>query len=237
MTRVDALKSAPPKQQERIPLVLTYHPLILPARNIILRHFKTLQEDPATNAIFNPSTTPICSFRRDRSIGNGIVKSSLPSSSRIEDNPVPFQTVPCKRPRCKTCAHVNGTSSITGPRGRFNIRGQYQCTTTNLIYCITCSRCGKLYIGETKRRLADRFTEHLRSVRLRTPGLAVAQHFSMPSHCSKDMSVFVMTTTSSDTQRRSLEQRLIFKLGTLNPDGLNVEFTAFVPPPTCRHSP
>ena len=29
------------------------------------------------------------------------------------------------------------------------------------IYCITCTLCNKLYIGETGRRLGDRFREHL----------------------------------------------------------------------------
>eukprot|EP00061_Rhincodon_typus_P016364 g44547.t1 len=34
-----------------------------------------------------------------------------------------------------------------------------------MVYCIRCSRCGLLYIGETKRRLGDHFVEHLCSVR------------------------------------------------------------------------
>ena len=32
------------------------------------------------------------------------------------------------------------------------------------MYCITCTLCKKLYIGETGRRLGDRFREHLRDV-------------------------------------------------------------------------
>ena len=226
VTRSDAMKQAPPKKQHRIPLVLTYHPLNLAARDILLKHFKTLQDDPATSPIFDPSTTPLCSFRRDRSIGNHLVRSSLPATTHTTDN-VPYRTAPCQRPRCKTCAHINGTSSINGPRGRRHINDHYTCTTTNLVYCITCTRCGQLYIGETRRRLADRFTEHLRSVRLNQRGLAVAQHFSTAPHCTEDMSVCVVATASSDTHRKTLEQRIIFQLGTLHPDGMNVEFHAF----------
>ena len=29
------------------------------------------------------------------------------------------------------------------------------------MYCITCTLCEKFYIGETGRRLGDRFREHL----------------------------------------------------------------------------
>ena len=232
VTRKAALTKTPAKQQDRIPLVLTYHPLNLAVRDILLNHFSRLQEEPATSAIFTRPTTPLCSFRRDRSICSHIVRSTLPISA----DKGPFKTIPCRRPRCNTCPHVDEKSSVTGPRGHFNIRGNFQCTTTNLVYCITCTRCGMLYIGKTKRRLADRFTEHLRSVRLKQPGLAVAQHFSAPSHSTKDMSVCVVSTASSDTQRRSLEQRVMFQLGTLYPDGMNVEFTAFVAP-AVHHKP
>ena len=101
------------------------------------------------------------------------------------------------------------------------VRGNHTCITTNVVYCITCRRCGKLYIGETKRRLGDRFAEHLRSVRQQTPGLTVAQHFGAPPHTLSDVSVCVLRRASSDVQRKELEQRVIFELGTLHPGGMN----------------
>ena len=50
--------------------------------------------------------------------------------------------------RCKTC----------------KITDHFTCTSANVIYCITCTYCKKIYIGETGRRLGDRFREHLRNV-------------------------------------------------------------------------
>ena len=38
------------------------------------------------------------------------------------------------------------------------------CDTKNLIYIIQCNRCNLQYIGETKRRLKDRFNEHRRTI-------------------------------------------------------------------------
>eukprot|EP00061_Rhincodon_typus_P005587 g25279.t1 len=43
----------------------------------------------------------------------------------------------------------------------FHIRQRFICTSVNLVYCYHCSRCGLLYIGETKRRVSDCFVEHL----------------------------------------------------------------------------
>ena len=37
-------------------------------------------------------------------------------------------------------------------------------TSANVVYCITCTLCKKIYIGETGRRLGDRFREHPRDV-------------------------------------------------------------------------
>ena len=47
---------------------------------------------------------------------------------------------------------------------QFTINLQFTCTSANAIYCIACILCKKLYIGETCRRLDDRFREHLRDV-------------------------------------------------------------------------
>ena len=41
----------------------------------------------------------------------------------------------------------------------------FDCTTSNIIYCITCTLCNKLYIGESGRKLGDRFREHLLDVK------------------------------------------------------------------------
>eukprot|EP00061_Rhincodon_typus_P007102 g28440.t1 len=60
----------------------------------------------------------------------------------------------------------------------FHIKQMLTCTSANVIYCIRCSRCGPLYIGETKQRLGDHFVEHPRSVRNKQLHLPVANHFN-----------------------------------------------------------
>eukprot|EP00061_Rhincodon_typus_P009703 g33394.t1 len=46
-----------------------------------------------------------------------------------------------------------------------------------------------LISNETKRRLRDRFVEHLRCVRNKRQHLPVANHFNSPSHSLGDMSI------------------------------------------------
>ena len=44
----------------------------------------------------------------------------------------------------------------------FSLISHFTCISTNVICRITCTLCQKIYIGETGKRLADRFREHLR---------------------------------------------------------------------------
>ncbi|KAJ8049400.1 hypothetical protein HOLleu_02139 [Holothuria leucospilota] len=75
--------------------------------------------------------------------------------------------------------------SIVGPNNnRFNIHQDFTCTSANVVYVLVCKRCNILYVGETKRRLADQVTEHLRSIKQNLPGFPIATHFNPPSTCS-----------------------------------------------------
>ena len=79
------------------------------------------------------------------------------------------------------------------------------------------------YIGETGRRLGDRFREHLRSVR-GNMDLPVAKHFSSAGHDAADMLVSVICAGFAGN---TLQRRLIFRHETMHPKGMKVDF-AFV---------
>ena len=88
----------------------------------------------------------------------------------------------CQRPRCNICYHVTLGNTIRVPDIIWNVKGSHTCISLNLIYTITCIRFQKLYIEEIKWRLADRFTEHLRSIKNSSLGISVAAHFNSSEH-------------------------------------------------------
>ena len=57
------------------------------------------------------------------------------------------------------------------------MNGEFSCTSTNLIYLITCKGCNKQYVGETERWLRKRFLEHRRAVLNLDESYAVGKHF------------------------------------------------------------
>jgi hypothetical protein len=79
-----------------------------------------------------------------------------------------------------------------------------------------------LYIGETERMLSVRFREHLSSVR-NSRDSEVARHFNSFGHTIDDIGVFGLLYQNETYKRRLSEAKLIKKLGTLVPFGLNQE--------------
>ena len=217
--RESSLQTSQKDKNDRIPFTLTFHPHNRAVKSIILSNFKLLQNDPETGRIF--SQPPLISFKRDKNVGNFLVRSAL----KTNEQPGTFK---CARSRCKTCLFIINTSKISGPKRSVKITDRFTCTSANVIYCITCTLCNKLYIGETGRRLGDRFREHLRDVEKNDKDASkpVARHFNLPNHSKKHMAICGLSLHLGTTEsRKNLEQKFIFQIGTLNPHGINERFS------------
>ena len=201
----------------KVPLVLTYNPFNTGTKRILLDNFDILSTDPETRRIF--SEFPLVSYRRDKNLRDVLVHSSGYSHTDAG-------TYPCGRPRCLTCKHTTPRTTVQGPKTVYTIRDRFTCQSANVVYCIVCRRCSVLYIGETGRRLRERFSEHLRSIRNHSPGFPVAEHFNSPSHSLDDITVCGLKQCSGgNTSRKQQEMRLIFEVGSLRPSGLNINFS------------
>ena len=168
ISRETALQATNDGQSNKqvIPLILTYNQINCRAKNILSKNFSLLKPDPETKETFNDPRI-LGAYHRDTNLRDSLASRRLQSGVNTEDEP--NGTVPCHRPRCRTCAHTNPASQINTPVGPLTIR-----QTSKLVYIITCRACTLSYIGETGRRLRDRFCEHLRSVE-RKAGLPVAK--------------------------------------------------------------
>eukprot|EP00061_Rhincodon_typus_P012810 g38771.t1 len=83
-----------------------------------------------------------------------------------------------------------------------------------------------------KHRLGDHFVELLCSVCDNQQHLPVTDHFNSLSHSLGDMSILGLLQCHNDATRKLKEQHLIFCLRSLQPNGLNIEFTSFeISPP------
>ena len=97
--------------------------------------------------------------------------------------------------------------------GAVQITHHLTCTSAYVIYCITCTLCKKLYIGETGRQLGNRFREHLRDVEKddKNASKPVTRHFNLSNHSMQHMAVCGLSLLQGSTEsRETLEQKEIF---------------------------
>ena len=190
-----------------------------PVKNIILKNFKLLQNDNETSRIF--SLPPLILFKRNKNISDFLVRSTLKSDASPG-------TINCTCKRCKTCPFIHNTDEVTGPKRSITITDRFTCTSTNVMYCIKCTLCKKIYIGETGRRIGDRFREHLRDVECNDEDASkpVVRHFNLPNHSTQNMTICGLSMHQGNTEsRKNQEQKFIFQLGSLNPHGINERFS------------
>ena len=155
---IDRITAFTPKAcaaSDRILFTITFHPVNNPIKLIVNCTFILLKSNSSTSNIFNQR--PPFSFKKDRSrLRTFLVKGTLPSTKE----PGTFR---CSRIRCLTCPFVTD---------------HFNSTTPNIIYCIQCSNCNKLYIGEIGRRLGN----HLYDVRKSDLSKHVSRHFNSSNH-------------------------------------------------------
>ena len=113
-----------------------------------------------------------------------MVKSAFQTS----DQPGTFK---CPRARYKTSPFICNVEKLSGPERSIKIADHFTSTSAKFIYCITCTLCKKLYIGQTGRRLGDRFREHLRNIEKdnKNASKQVARHLNLPNHSKQHMVV------------------------------------------------
>lgn len=221
VNRSTALIPKNKSSKDRVPLVLTYHPHNKAIRDILIRNFKSIVlKDEEMAQVFG--SLPMTAYRKGKSLRQHLVKSSCIGGSK-STYPQYRGTRKCGRPICNTCPHTWETDEVVGPDNTFVVRGGFTCVTENVIYAIKCKICSMVYIGESYRRLGDRFAEHILSAK-KNGNCPVGKHFNRPGHKHTDMMVTVLLQTNcGEKKRQFMEQRIMHFLGTLWPRGINVK--------------
>ena len=67
-----------------------------------------------------------------------IVRSAFQTSNQTG-------TFKCARARCKVCPFICNVEKLSGPKRSIKITDHFTCTSTNVIYSITCTLCKKFY--------------------------------------------------------------------------------------------
>ena len=203
---------------QRIPLVSTYNPHHPDIKQITNNHLKILHKsNRCLNAI---PVSPMLAHRRCNNLRDLLVHSE------IKQCILPSGFHKCESTRgCNICKFSENSSQFYShsTTTKYTIRQHITCTSKNIIYLITCKRCQKQYVGETKTQFRLRFNNHLSTIRRKT-NTPVAIHFNENQHTIEDLTItgIIKLNKSDDILRRKLESVWISKLNTLTPNGLNI---------------
>ena len=200
---------------KKIPLVVPYCRQTQRISSIVKRNARILASDSEIGAAFQNNI--MLSYKNFGSVGSMMIRAALPSDE------IPG-TFPCGHRNCKTCPYVSGDCSVVGPDASFTIKHSFDCSNRNVIYALTCLKCGLLYIGETGDRLGKRFRDHVRDVKNKRTDRTVSVHFNNCVNGDTDfMAIQGLLTVHGIRNRKLKEISIIKELNTLIPFGMNKE--------------
>jgi hypothetical protein len=139
----------------------------------------------------------------------------------------------CNIFNCRYCKLINksGTVTSTVTNKEFMAMKNISCRSSNLVYSITCKRCGKQYVGQTCLRLKGRFVHHFYTVEKPDKSKPVGKHFSQLDHKGiDDMDINILEfikkppkSLAAAVIRDRVEKRWIHLLRSTAPGGLNLD--------------
>ena len=221
MDREMALQKVEKKKNDRITFALRYYPQLPPISQILHRHWRAMTIDPEMKKIF--PEPPMVAFKKLPNLKQQLIRTKLPSTKLTQSKRIQNGLKKCNKPRCKICPYISegrtvGSKNTTAEAILSNV---VTCDTTYVVYVISCCKCGAQYIGETKRALKKRISEHISYIEKNIE--ATGLHFNTRGHKLADMMVQVIEKVSPETKPllEIREKFWIQKFGTKFGIGLN----------------
>ena len=215
-------------------LVTTFHPTFNSLKKVVKANWEILARSAKTQILHKQRF--IVGMRKPPSLRDQLVQARLSYSKDIPDRhqaAVRGRSVNlCNNPNRRYCPRMNKSgetiSSSTGRRyiTKYNVN----CQSSNLIYCLKCTRCNKQYVGQTKRRVMDRFQNHLYRILHQKTSSDMGLHFNSGGHQGlHDVDITILdfihcspNSTRAQKLRNTIERNWMFKLRTQVPFCMNL---------------
>ena len=204
------------KQNKIIPFTITYNPNNPPINRILSSNKRILTATGELQYLTDFQLLVV--NKRAKNLRQILVRTD------IKPGLAPKGSNPCNKP-CTTCPYMKPTNSITcwTTKEVMPLKGHYNCQTKNVIYVISCQKCGLQYIGQTGNTFNERFRAHLTDIRQQNTVKPVSRHFTTNSHSVRDINAAILTTTTGNVNvRLRTEEALIYKFQSRSPSGLNL---------------
>jgi hypothetical protein len=209
------------KQNERVPMVMTYQRQLPEVGRIIRDRMNILYKSDRLRTVFpEPS---ICAFKRNRNLQDILVHNKLRKNQQSGNT----GTTKCGK-KCAVCPYILETDCVEDKAGRkMTVRDRMSCGTTNMVYGVYCTQCSRyVYVGETGDTFYNRTANHLSSIRCRRDDV-VPEHFRSKEHTIDSFRITGLEKIRKNSKffRQQKEDWWMDRLGTVHPRGLNIQDT------------
>lgn len=188
-----------------IPLVTNFYQPHFHFLNQLKQNFQNkLQSSPSFS-----NSRVLTAFRRNKNLKDHLVHArfSREPQTQVDLLDKYFCSI-------KTIYNPHGNRSCLLPN-------QYHKETKNIVYCIICTTCKKLYVGETHLNIRTRLKQHLYTITKKSPATELVKHFNIHSSEGLQITILEAGPNWSVRQRRTKERNWIHVLQTKTPLGLN----------------
>ena len=136
-----------PTTDQNIPLIVTFDPNHQNISNGIDRSRFLLDnvKPPLTNQ------RVMVTFRKNKNLKDILVHSSL------NPNKTPLHCLPCRKPRCTTCPHIDTCRTVTSTSTNKTlcVATSSDCQSHDVVYLTTCLKCQIQYVGQTSNSVTS----------------------------------------------------------------------------------
>ena len=133
-------------------MTTTYNPAYDGLRSQVNKTLDLLDRSSSTRHIYGAGLQ--VGYCRPKNLHNLLVRSKLTPITEESELTQPFNKN-CTNRKCRYCPLLNTeghiVATVTGMR--YRTKQNVTCNSNNLVYCITCRRCKKQYVGQTKNSL------------------------------------------------------------------------------------
>ena len=164
---------------------------------------------------------PVMAYKRPKNLKDILIKTNF-----YGVNPNQFSSFKCNRTRCSHCCNIVESDSFFSSQYNttFKLRFNTSCTSSKVIYLISCKKCSLQYVGQTGQQVSRRMNNHRFDINsFVDPAFStyVASHFNSAGHSLNDFQFIPIGMVNNEMERLMKETYWIHKLGTLHPNGLN----------------
>ena len=176
MTRSDARQVKPKSHRLNVKLDTAYNPIIKHLQTVIRNNLPMLYSDPKMKNIFPEGSINI-TYKRGKSLRELISASMFPQA-QVESRSIVSK---CKPKRCDICQNhlvCKNEFTCTATGKTYKVRGKLCCTSSNVIYLISCKLCKEQYVGTAfKDNFKPRFRVHRSDILTGKDRRGVAKNF------------------------------------------------------------